>query len=117
MSLARVTRIVVRFSPWSTECRSARDFLARIASAQATNPECQITTQLRLSGRPSITVEYINKRTDTFDTSELTAPQIIDRLRSLSDEMDTSDILAKVGVANTKLEVPVDLTAGMSRRT
>ena len=116
MSLARITRIAVRFSPWLTDCRSARDFLARITSAQGTNPDCQITTQLRVSGRPSVTVEYSNKRSDTFDTSGLSAPQILARLRSLSDEMDTSDILSKVGVANTKLEVPVEVGAGQHRR-
>jgi large subunit ribosomal protein L53 len=49
MQLKQIARIVVRFSPWEGDARSAREFLARItsASARASNPECKVEHQVR----------------------------------------------------------------------
>lgn len=106
MSLARISRVVVRFHCKEFESRSARDFWARITSGkiQKTNPDCKIESRLLLKGSPSVACEYTNKNTTAFSTVGLTAPQILERLQQLSDQMETSDVLQKVGVAGAQLE-------------
>lgn len=49
MHLKQISRIVVRFSPWTGEARSAREFLARVTSApaRASNPDCKVDTKIR----------------------------------------------------------------------
>lgn len=117
MSLSRISSIAVQFSPWVAEARGARDFLARISSIRArkSNPDCKITNTIRLSGKPTIKVQFTNKKAETIDASDLSAPQIIERLQSLSNEMDSAETLQKVGVANVRLEVPAKVVTGTYR--
>lgn len=44
MKLKQISRILVQFSPWTGEARSAREFLARVTSApaHASNPDCKV---------------------------------------------------------------------------
>ncbi len=44
MKLKQISRILVQFSPWTGEARSAREFLARVTSApaRASNPDCKV---------------------------------------------------------------------------
>ena len=50
--LKQLTRVLVQFSPWSREGRSAREFLSRLqaAKAQASNPDCKIESRIRVKG-------------------------------------------------------------------
>ena len=50
--LKQLQRVLVQFSPWSGEGRSAREFLSRLQSpkAQASNPDCKIETRIRVKG-------------------------------------------------------------------
>lgn len=49
MQLKQISRILVQFSPYTGQARSAREFLARVTSrpAQATNPDCQVQARVR----------------------------------------------------------------------
>jgi len=110
MSLARISRVLVRFTN-DQESRGAREFWARITSGKLrkTNPDCKIEQRLLLKGFPSVGCEYTNKSTTVFSTVGLTAPQILERLQQLSDQMETSDVLRKVGVAGSQLESSWDM--------
>lgn len=48
MQLKQISRILVQFSPWTGEARSAREFIARVTSdaARASNPECSVVTRV-----------------------------------------------------------------------
>ena len=50
--LKQLKRVLVQFSPWSREGRSAREFLSRLqaAKAQASNPDCKIESRIRVKG-------------------------------------------------------------------
>jgi hypothetical protein len=62
-----------------------------------------------------VTVQYTNQRTEIIEASGLSAPQILEKLESLSNEMDVSETLSKIGVAGVKLEVPARASSGSSR--
>ena len=49
MQLKQISRILVQFSPYTGQARSAREFLARVTSspAQKTNPDCQVQARVR----------------------------------------------------------------------
>lgn len=49
MQLKGLSRVLVQFSPWNGQARSAREFLARVTSgpAVATNPDCKVEYRLR----------------------------------------------------------------------
>jgi len=49
MQLKQISRILVQFSPYTGQARSAREFLARVTSApaKATNPDCQVEAKVR----------------------------------------------------------------------
>lgn len=55
MNLEKITRVVVRFSPWTGNAASAREFLARACSrkAQTSNPNCEISSSIRCARTPS----------------------------------------------------------------
>ena len=44
MQLKQLKRVLVQFAPTEGNCRSAREFLARVTSrkAAATNPDCKV---------------------------------------------------------------------------
>ena len=111
MSLARISRVVIRFHAKDPDSRGAREFWARITSGKIrkTNPECNIESRVLLRGSPSVGCEYANKSTAIFSTVGLTAPQILERLQQLSDQMETSDVLQRVGVAGSQLESSWDM--------
>lgn len=52
MVLKQLSRVVVQFSPWSRDGKSAREFLSRIQAvkAQASNPDCKIVPRMRVEG-------------------------------------------------------------------
>ncbi len=119
MSLARISRVLVRFHAKDPDSRGAREFWARITSGKIrkTNPECDIESKLLLHGPPSVGCEYANKSTTVFSTVGLTAPQILMRLQQLSDQMETSDVLQKVGVAGSQLESSWDMVRNAAGTT
>lgn len=49
MQLKQISRILVQFSPYTGQARSAREFLARVTSraAQASNPDCTVQARVR----------------------------------------------------------------------
>lgn len=49
MNLGQLSRVVVQFSPWTGNARSAREFLSRVTSRRATesNPSCEIKSFVR----------------------------------------------------------------------
>lgn len=124
MPLSRIAKVVVRFSPLTPEARSAREFLARISSgkARASNPQCEIVTSLRVAAStPTVSVTYTaTKQTETIDTSSLTADRIFERMQSITDELDSSETLSKIGGTSSKLSSMWDAArndAGASRRS
>ena len=48
MQLKQISRILVQFSPWTGEARSAREFVKQITSdgARASNPDCKVDTRV-----------------------------------------------------------------------
>ena len=118
MSLARISRVVIRFHGEQADSRSAREFWARIncGKIRKSNPECKIESKLFLKGDPSVACEYSNKSSTKFSTVGLTAPQILERLQQLSDQMETSDVLQKVGVAGAQLDTGIHFGAGKSMK-
>ena len=52
MKLKQLQKVIVEFSPLSGKSRSAREFVSRLQSpkAQASNPECTLSTRVRTSG-------------------------------------------------------------------
>ena len=50
--LKQLQRVLVQFSPWTGEGRSAREFLSRLQTvkAQASNPDCKIESRIRVKG-------------------------------------------------------------------
>jgi hypothetical protein len=55
MQLQRISKILVQFSAWSAEAKSAREFLTRVSSANTrkSNPQCQVEAVLRSAGCPA----------------------------------------------------------------
>ena len=107
MPFSRLTKVIVKFSPFSQEARAAREFLARLSSgkARASNPQCDVVASLRLSAiAPSVTLVYAgNNQVHTFETTHMTADRMFERMKSLSDEMDSSEILSKLGGHSSRL--------------
>lgn len=52
MVLKHLSKVVVQFSPFSGNSRSAREFLARVTApkAQASNPDCTVDGRVRAKG-------------------------------------------------------------------
>lgn len=106
MQLKQISRLLISFAPYSGTARSAREFLARCTArkAVASNPDCKIETKLRLNGAPFIEIEYANKQRDKFETADLTVQQILDRIKTQSETMETRQRLQQAGLADVKLE-------------
>ena len=112
MSLARISRVLLRFHWKDNDSRGVREFWARITSGKlrATNPDCKIDTRVLIHGPPSVGIEYSNKNTTVFNAAGLTAPQILERLQQLADQTETAEVLQKIGVADAQLESSWDMT-------
>ena len=53
---------------------------------------------------PSVTVVYAgSNQVHTFETTNMTADRMFERMRSLSNEMDSSEILSKLGGQSSRL--------------
>ena len=106
MPLSKVAKVVVQFSPWTGEARAAREFFTRITSEKArkSNPECVVEAKVRISGQPRIFVEYANKEQEMIIAIGITAPEIVEKIRSHSQDGDTRALLQKAGLEGTKLE-------------
>jgi 39S ribosomal protein L53/MRP-L53 len=52
MVLKHLSKVVVQFSPFTGNSRSAREFLARVTApkAQASNPDCVVDGRIRKQG-------------------------------------------------------------------
>lgn len=52
MVLKHLSKVVVQFSPFTGNSRSAREFLARVTApkAQASNPDCVVDGRVRKQG-------------------------------------------------------------------
>jgi hypothetical protein len=121
--LAGISSLVVRFSPLQPGAKAAREFVARITAAKirATNPQCEIVTKLRVAATaPSVIVTHAaSKQTETIDISGLSADRIFERLRSLSDNGATSEIMKNFGGTGSTLSSDWDAgrnNAGTSTR-
>ncbi|KAI7839748.1 hypothetical protein COHA_006552 [Chlorella ohadii] len=81
MQLKQINRILVQFSPYTGNARSAREFITRITSrkAQESNADCKIETRVRVKGEPFVEIEYENKQVARIDTGELTIQQILEQ--------------------------------------
>ncbi len=112
MSLARISRVLLRFHWKDNDSRGVREFWARITSGKlrATNPECKVDTRLLINGSPSVGVEYNDKSITVFNAAALTAPQILERLQQLADQTETAEVLQKIGVSDAQLESSWDMT-------
>ncbi|KAI3431802.1 hypothetical protein D9Q98_010555 [Chlorella vulgaris] len=106
MQLKQISRILVQFSPYTGQARSAREFLARVSSrpAQASNPECTVQTNLRVKGDPFIEIEFDNKQMTRIDTAGLNIQQILEQVQSQAEEMDTMQKLKAAGFGSQKLD-------------
>ncbi|PSC69249.1 39S ribosomal mitochondrial [Micractinium conductrix] len=106
MQLKQISRILVQFSPYTGQARSAREFLARVTSApaQASNPECQVQARVRVKGDPYVEIEYGNKQVARIDTGKLTVAQILEQVQSRAEEMDTMQKLKEAGFGTSQLE-------------
>lgn len=106
MQLKQISRILVQFSPYTGQARSAREFLARVTStpAQLTNPDCQIKTRVRVKGDAFVEIEYDNKQVTRIDTGDMTVQQILEQVQSRAEEMDTMQKLKDAGLGSSLLE-------------
>ncbi|KAL4439865.1 hypothetical protein ABPG75_002866 [Micractinium tetrahymenae] len=106
MQLKQISRILVQFSPYTGQARSAREFLARVTSrpAQATNPDCQVLARVRVKGEPFVEIEFDNKQVARIETGGLTIQQILEQVQSRTEEIDTMQKLKDAGFGSSKLE-------------
>lgn len=105
MSLSRVSKIVVQFSPLSRDGRSVREFLVRISSgkAAASNPDCEVLTRVVKKGQPFCRIEYKDGRTDQFETAQMKAEDIFERMKRAAEEMETQETMKKAGLDTVAL--------------
>lgn len=105
MSLSRVSKIVVQFSPLSPDGRSVREFLVRISSgkAAASNPDCEVLTRIMRKGQPFCRIEYKDGRTDHFETADMKAEEIFERMKQAAEEMETQETMKKAGLDTAAL--------------
>jgi hypothetical protein len=61
---SQISRILVQFSPYTGQARSAREFLARVTSqpARQSNPDCEVQARVRVKGDPFIEIQFDNKQ-------------------------------------------------------
>lgn len=117
MQLKQLNRVFISMAPWTGTARSAREFLARCTApkAVASNPDCKVETELRLKGESYVEIEYANKQIDNFKTANMTVQQIIARIRTTSETMDTREQLKAAGLADVKLESNWGVEVGRER--
>ena len=107
MVLQQLSRVAIRFSPWSAkDSCSAREVLQRLSGpqAKASNPDCKIEVLVRVKCEPTVAVQYKNGVIDRIPSANLSAQQILARLRERSAELEAAEFLAKSGAAGSKLE-------------
>lgn len=106
MVLKQLSRVVVQFSPWSRDGKSAREFLSRIQAvkAQASNPDCKIVSRVRVEGEPYVEVVYSNNITERIQTKGLTVQRIMDTIGSKTQEMEAHDRLQAAGLGGVQLQ-------------
>ena len=107
MVLRQLSRVAIRFSPWSAkDSCSAREIVQRLSGpqAKASNPDCKVEVLIRVKGEPTVAVQYKNGVIDRIPSANLSAQQILARLRERSAELEAAEFLAKSGAAGNKLE-------------
>lgn len=106
MQLKQLARVVVRFSPWQENGRSAREFLSRCQSpaAIASNPDCKVEVVVRVEGDPYVIVQYTNQKQERIDTGSKTVGQILEQINSVAEQMTVNDMLSKAGVLGQKMD-------------
>jgi hypothetical protein len=60
----------------------------------------------RVSGEPTIEIEYENQKKEVINTSSISIGEILDLVQSKAQEMDTSAKLQAAGLAGQTLESP-----------
>ena len=75
MVLKHLSKVVVQFSPFTGNSRSAREFLARVTApkAQASNPDCVVDGRVRKQGwaAHSYSPCHLRTRIELCDTERL----------------------------------------------
>ena len=114
MPLTKVKQLIVCFQP-SVSAIPARDFLHRVyaKSVRRSNPDCVIGTAVRRGVQPHVWVEFQDKTTQTFDLTDMSGAQLVDKLRVVSRAGDTEALLQKAGLTNLKLGRLVAQEKGM----
>lgn len=107
MVLRQLSRVSVRFSPWSgSDSCSAREIVQRLSGpqAKASNPDCKVDVLIRVKGEPMVAVKYKNGVVDRIPSAKLSAQQILAMLRDRSAELEAEEFLKKSGAAGQQLE-------------
>lgn len=105
--LQRVARVTVQLCPWTQAgATSARELLARLtaASVSSKNPECKISSRLRVTGPSLVEVEYEDHSKQVITTAGMTAPQILLKIQAHTQDGNTRELLKKAGLEGTQLE-------------
>lgn len=118
MKLKQISKVFVQFSPWNEKSVSAREFLARVSSknAKTSNPDCKISSAVRVKGDPLVQVEFDNKHVELLNTSAMKVNDIITLIKTKADEMETMGKLKAAGFGNEQLHSPLKLEIGEFRK-
>jgi len=101
MPLRHLKRVRVQFNPFDSRVAAAREFLSRVTAPKAykSNPECKVEPRVRNDDAPPVVfVEFTNGATDQFNVHRMTVNDILERISSVSKQIETKASLKEAGL-------------------
>ena len=108
MPLRQLLKVNIQFTPSDPRSAAVREFLKRCLAPKAreSNPDCVVVHKIRSDDAPPVVaVEFVNGFRDQFNCHKFTVNDIIQRIRNVSNEMETKGLLADAGLKSGEMDL------------